>query len=329
MRNNDEVIQDILLLKDSQTNYADIPQERLFSSGNIQLSQSSIDFVLDKIAAESIPLLNESTINQGVLSGADTLTDKHIKLFGNLGKKGDGIFVLNLENERDRDIFESIPEEERDLLKPFYKNSDIEKYYVEKEPTKYILYIDKKTDISNYPTVLNHLKKYEKILSEKRETKQGKLPWYCLHWSRTEDIFKEDKIIVPYRSDTNTFALVNIPWYFRTDAYSIIPERFNINVLLAILSSRLIYLWLKVKGKNKGKTLELFYDPLSKIPVPKLDSKEKNQIAVELEKLVSEIITKKKVGDNSNIVDIEHQIDELVMTLYNLTEEEKGVVRNL
>ncbi len=327
LKNSDEVIQDILSLKDPETRYADIAQDQLFSNGNIQLSQNSIDSVLTRIAAESTTLIDVAGISQGVLSGADTLTDKHLKLYGDLGKKGDGIFVLNLENARDKEFFDSIPEIEKSILKPFYKNSDIGKYYTKKQPTKFIFYVDKNLDISKFPCSLRHLERFKKILSEKRETKQGKLPWYCLHWSRNENIFTQNKIVVPYRSETNTFSFIDTPWYFRTDAYSIIPNQFNILTLLGILSSRLIYSWLKVKGKNKGEVLELFYDPLSKIPIPRLNNEVKRKIATEIEALTSHIVSQKKENPDADTTHIERDIDELVMTLYDLTEEEKEIVR--
>jgi len=329
LKNNDKVIQDILSLKDLETIYAEIPQDRLFVNGNIQLSSGGIDLILDKITINSVQLINISEISQGVLSGADTLTEKHIKLFGNLGRKGEGIFVLDLKNEHDLKIYRTIPKEERYLLKPFYKNSDIKKYYSEKDPTKYILYIDKKTDISKYPIILSHLEKYKVILSEKRETKQGKLPWYCLHWSRNQDIFEKNKIIVPYRSSNNVFSAITTPWYFRTDAYSIIPKEYPLNFLLGVLCSKVVYAWLKVRGKNKGEILELFYDPLSKIPIPKLDNELNIKIAKDIENIVTDLIDIKKVNSNSETKDLEVKIDELAMDLYGLTEAEKKVIKAL
>ena len=198
---------------------------------------------------------------------------------------------------------------------------------MKKRPRKFIFYIEKHLDISKYPTILKHLEKYKAILSEKRETKQGKLPWYCLHWSRNESIFTENKIVVPYRSETNTFSFVDTSWYFRTDAYSIIPNGFNIFTLLGILSSRFVYLWLKVKGKNKGEVLELFYDPLSKIPIPKLDTEGKRKIASEIEGIVIKLITQKKTNPDADTEALEQEIDELVFNLYNLNEFEKEAVR--
>ena len=297
--------------------------------------------MLDKIASSSNPLGNICEVNQGVLSGADTLTDKHIEKFGKLGDKSDGIFVLDLKNTNDLEFYNSIPESEKNIIRPFYKNSNIEKYKTISFPTKFIIYITKKTKIENYPIILNYLEKFKLILQEKRETKNGKLPWYSLHWTRNQSIFDGEKIIVPYRSSTNTFGYSNNSCYFRTDAYSIIAKNkdYSNKFLLGVLNSKLIYKWLKIKGKNKGEILELFYEPLSKIPIPILDTPERQLLATQIEELVEEILQVKNtptvgverslgvVGDDrSNTTELESQIDTLVYQLYDLTAEEIAIV---
>lgn len=324
---NGNILENITSGTDTETEYAKIPQDKLFTNGNIQLVESDVNQVLNKISLNSTPLGEISNISQGVLSGADTLTAKHIQVYGNVGQIGDGIFVLDLKNKKDLEFYNSIPKDEKNILKPFYKNSNIKKYCAEKIPTKYIIYINKKTDISKYPTILRHLEKFKNILSEKRETKQGKLPWYSLHWSRDPEIFEKTKIVVPYRSPQNTFAITEQPWYFRTDAYSIISNSYSYEFLLGLLCSKLIYLWLKIKGKNKGEILELFYEPLSTIPIPLITIKDREKVG-KVEILINKILDAKKEDENSDVKELEKEINELIMDLYKLTDAEKEIIRN-
>jgi adenine-specific DNA-methyltransferase len=204
----ESIVKDILQQKDKNTEYFQIPQESLYDkNGYIKLTAGEIDTVLDKMLQVSIYDLNNiCDINQGILSGADTLTNKHVEKFGNLGEKGDGIFVLNLKNSRDKKVFDNIPESERNIVKPFYKNSDILKYALFKKSEKYIIYITKQTKIEAYPVLKNHLEKFKLILQEKRETRNGKLPWYSLHWSRNQNIFESQKVVCSRRASSNIFG---------------------------------------------------------------------------------------------------------------------------
>jgi adenine-specific DNA-methyltransferase len=93
--------------------------------------------------------------------------------------------------------------------------------------------------------------------------------------------------------------------------------------LLAILNSKLADYYIKQLGVSRsGGYFE--YKPMfvSKLPVPKI-SEEKQQ---PFKLLVETIHLNRKNGlDNT---DIEHQIDQMVFDLYNLTPEERKVVNH-
>ncbi|MDY0194400.1 MAG: TaqI-like C-terminal specificity domain-containing protein, partial [Aliarcobacter butzleri] len=309
-----EVLQSIVEGKNKDTNYYQIPQEKLFNGGNIQLTMGGIDDILDLVAIKSDLLGDISEINQGILSGADTLTDKHIEKFGNLGEKGDGIFVLDLKNPSDLEIYNSIPENEKDILKPFYKNSDIKKYIGVAENTKYIIYITKKTDVLKYPVILKHLEKFKNILQEKRETKEGKLPWYSLHWARDEKIFETDKITFPRRAKINIFQIETNKQFEQSDIMIITKPKdgYSLKFILAILNSKLIYTWLYYRGKRKGEMLELYQEPLSKIPIIKDVSQDIQNIFV---LIVDYIIFLKQQEFNQND-DLKFAKDRLMVSFF-------------
>lgn len=293
-------------------------------SGDSTSGTSSIDTLLAKIKENGAYLSTLASINQGVLSGADTFTKKHKEKYGDLGAIGAGIFVLDLSVGEDVKTLESIPQNERDILRPFFKNSNVYKYTCDKNVTKFLIYITKSTDISKYPSVLAHLEKYKPLISQKRETLEGKLPWYSIHWPRTEAIFESEKIVVPYRSKSNTFGYTDASWYFRTDAYSILSSNreYPLKYLLGLLNSKLLLFWLFNRGKRKGDTLELFFDPLSKIPI----ASSSEQLQGEVISLVNEIISEKAKDPRSDTHHIEEQIDQLVYKIYGLSAEEITLV---
>ena len=73
----------------------------------------------------------------------------------------------------------------------------------------YILYSTKENTFEKSIDVENLLKPYQEILSKKRETRNGKLPWFCLHWAREEKDFNEPKILIRQTADS-ILSLIHI-----------------------------------------------------------------------------------------------------------------------
>ena len=135
-----EVLQSIVEGKNKDTNYYQIPQEKLFNGGNIQLTMGGIDDILDKIHIISKPLDNIVQVNRGVDITCRSITKKHIKLFPNAGyTEGEEVFSVttNFHN---------------DICKNYIKSSDISRY-VYKLNDKKLLYITWNTDIEKYQEI--------------------------------------------------------------------------------------------------------------------------------------------------------------------------------
>ena len=71
--------------------------------------------------------------------------------------------------------------------------------------------------------------------------------------------------------------------------------------------------------------LELYQEPLSNIPIPNITNKNK-QYALEIEKLVEEVIDLKMNDQTNDTTQLEKKIDELVYQLYDLTPEEIAII---
>ena len=159
--------------------------------------------------------------------------------------------------------------------------------------------------------------------------KRGK--YYCISYARDQHIFEGPKIVVPQRSPRNTFGYNEIPWYASADVYFITEKDSSISLkyVLALLNSKIYYLWLYHRGKRKGETLELYQKPLSEIPIKKISEDEQKPFIDIVDKILS--ITKdddflQNSTKQAKVCEYEKQIDQMVYKLYNLTPEEIKIV---
>ena len=266
---------------------------------------------------------------QGVVSGCDYVSPRNEdKLPANTEAiHGDGIFVLDLDNPRDKRVVNGFSESEKKLLRKFYKNSDIHRFSCSTKTSKRLLYIGRDLDdLSEYPQVLEHLKKFKAILCERREVENGVIKFFQLQWPRSEDIFTGKKIVIPYRSEENAFAYNDAEWFCRSDCYVITQKypSYALAYLLALLNSRLYFQWLFHRGKRKGKMLEMMQIPLSEIPIKQLDANGQKEFII----LTDRILAAKKEDAAADTSKLEEAIETKVFDLYSLSEDEREIVMN-
>jgi adenine-specific DNA-methyltransferase len=197
-------------------------------------------------------------VRQGIVSGLDRVGDT-------------GVFVLTEEETERLEI-------EKDLLVPFFKNSQIRRGVVELEPKFQLIYLPGVVEDfeEHYPHTHLHLKSFQVPLSRRREVVKGVRPWYALQWPRDPGLFTGPKIVVPHRSTNNAFAYSDQAFYASADVYYLSaisgqttsPE--DLMTVSGILGASLYHFWLSHRGKRKGAVLELYATPLKQMPLPKL-----------------------------------------------------------
>ncbi len=260
-------------------------------------------------------------VNQGIVSGADKVSKKHLVKFPTIGNIGDGIFVLDNDEVSSLDLNKS---ENKNIVKKLYKNSDISKYITKQNTDNNILYIEKKENeqgfMSLYPNIHKHMNKFKNLMTDIRGgQKENIKKWFALHRTRKAQIFTTKKIVAPQRSKTNTFGYNEIPWYASADVYFITNKPnhdIELKYILALLNSKLYYLWLYHRGKRKGEMLELYQKPLSEIPI-KTISKQKQK---PFEVLVDKIMNLK--AQDQDTTELENEIDVMVYRLYGLGDDD-------
>ncbi|MBM7557410.1 Eco57I restriction-modification methylase domain-containing protein [Halanaerobacter jeridensis] len=279
---DEETLLQILAETDEQSNYYTVPQEKLYQGPEkyLRLEVDKIDDFLTVVAEKSEELGTLCNVNQGIVSGCDRVSNRHIKGYDLPQQvKGSGIFVLTAAEVEELNL----SQDKQEVLKPWFKNSDIKQYWCQQENKgEYILYLKQGT--SKLTTALkDHLRPFRAILESRREVAADRIKWWELQWPRSKEIFEEPKLVVPQRSKINTFAYTEDSWYASADVYYITQPQPGVKLkyILALLNSTLYYLWFYYKGKKKGNLLELYQKPLTEVPI-KVISLEQQQIFIDL-----------------------------------------------
>ena len=324
-----EKLQDILSGDDEETIYFDIPQQYLYDGNQIyiRLNSPQVSKILRSIENQGVRLDTICNINQGLVTGADKVSKKHIEKYGIKANIGEGIFVLS--NEEVSVI--NFSEADENAIKPWFKNSNINRYHTSYQEESKVLYIDKNCYPKNIPEIIKHLNKFKIILEKRREVRNRAISWYELHWARYKPIFKSAKIVAPQRSKRNTFGYNEIPWYASADVYFIIQKnsQLSLKYILALLNSSLYYFWLYHKGKKKGEILELYGTPLAEIRIKNTTKEEQAPLIKLVDKILAEGDYLKDPDKKKEVHKHEKDIDKLVYGLYNLTDEEIDIVKKL
>jgi type I restriction-modification system DNA methylase subunit len=270
--------------------YSAVVQGELTEDPWYLFHKKDVESLLKKIEKAGVPLEAICDVSQGVVPGCLSV-DKSVMealpqrvIDDNNIELGMGVLVLSAEEVR----LLGLNKEERSLIRPFYKNSDIHRYFVDREEEKYLIYTTKDTKINKFPNILSHLEIFKPRLEMKRETQEGRLPWWSLHWPREEYIFEGKKIVCPYRSLLNTFAYSDDPLYGSTDMYFITKKRnekldgndLDLLYVLGVLNSVVIRLWTLYRTKPKGNIRELFYKPLLSFPIRTIDTSKPREVAI-------------------------------------------------
>jgi hypothetical protein len=223
----------------------------------------------------------------------------------------------------------------KEIIQPILFGKDVRRYYVE-GGRQYVIYCHPNKNIDYYPAVRDHLALYKQDLV-KRATKQS---WYELQQPATSliNINLRPKIVYPIIANECRFTL-DTEGYYINDKVFLLPS--DDLTLIGILNSRIANFYFgAVCAALEGSTeryLEFRAQYVDKYPIPKKLSKWDKKIT--LEKLVTQMLALKKqivkiktdhekTSLQRQIDAADHQIDQLVYELYELTEEEIRTVEN-
>jgi hypothetical protein len=187
-----------------------------------------------------------------------------------------------------------LKQEEKDCLKRLIKNSDITPFYWMMRDEFWIYLKDK--DIENYPNIMKYMLNFKERL-DKTQRKYGLKYYYDYAAYRSLDLIQNiPKIICPYQSNRNKFALIgpeSPPTINETDVISlVIQNRFTQEVgwhfLLSVLNSEIISYYSGIMNKKVYNLYDFRTNQIANFPIMKCED---NTVFLNI---VSELIDIKK-----------------------------------
>ncbi|SHJ39492.1 Eco57I restriction-modification methylase domain-containing protein [Lutispora thermophila] len=209
---------------------------------------------------------------------------------------------------------------EAELIKPWIKNSHVDRYRVRNSNLK-LIYSDLIDDPSRYPNSIMHIEKYKQRLENRRECKKGLRLWYQLQWGRKTELFTKEKIVFPYKSTCNRFALDRRGCFCSADVYSFILKDgvgcCSLPFLLGVLNSRLYEFYFKLFAKKMGKDIYDYYpNTVMDLKIPDYKAcKDIEAISLELIRLYEED------ADSKRISILEKEIDDILRSYFSIRKE--------
>lgn len=236
--------------------------------------------------------------------------------------KGEGVFVLT---KRELDSL-TLTDSEEEFVKPFYDEAAVQRYYLLLNRKNFLFYLTKKNcpNLRDKPNIRMHLSRYREIMLQRRETKNGTIEWFHLHWPRDPEYFESEKIIMPSMFNEPRAAYVTERAYVGMGSNVIVAKTKELSLkwLVGILNSRMAGAWFRTNGKHRGVGVDIGVEKLRGFPLPIISSEQQ----IPLVSLVDRIFAAKRENEGTETTKWEQEIDRLVYDLYGLTKEEIAIV---
>ena len=210
------------------------------------------------------------------------------------------------------------------LLKPWIKNSNIQKHCI-KPADKFLIYSDFIKDEEDFPNAISFISRYRDRLLNRRECRKGTRKWYQLQWGRTNEVFDTPKIVYPFKSSNSRFVVDESGNYCSADVYSLklkkeYEGRITLEYIAAVLNSRLLEFYFKCYAKKISKDFYDYYPNTvlrMKIPMPSAVNP------------IGELASKIKNCKNEDARKaVTYEIDREIYRLYGLSEKQIEIIES-
>jgi hypothetical protein len=288
------------------------PQTAISATG-IAVRSRHADDILEKLTPKgTVPLGEIADTYQGIVTGADDVF---------IGKS----FSLDVTDNG--------------LVKPFLFGSDVSQFRTPKGDYK-ILYVTKDTMIEDHQMVEAQLRPARSRLEKRRETANGTIPWYALHWPRRRETFEQPKILVQgirnLKLLKRVIATIDFDGHYPgVNLCAIVPRDKRNETLLAlaaILNSRVVNYWFSqtyVDHRIKNAQLETIPIPINTLgfiaAMPRIEKKVR-ELTFALDKVRSDADGTGSVWATRAASDRE-QLEELVEDAYELDLATRQAIR--
>jgi hypothetical protein len=155
-------------------------------------------------------------------------------------------------------------------------NSDITRYNI-RDRNEHLIWVEKANSFSDLPSpVRQYLTENESKLKKRAAYKRGNCEWWKFTWPLHKANYSQPKIVSPYLSSRNRFALdTSRRFVGLTDTIVLFKKpdsEEHIEYFLGLLNSKLLEFRFKGIAKLKGGGIyEYFWNSVSKIPIRRID----------------------------------------------------------
>ncbi len=278
----------------------------------------------DKIESVGTPLKDwDIQIYRGILTGANEA------------------FIITTE-KREEILNACKTQEERKrteaLIKPILRGKDIKRYSYEWADlwvinthngyTSNLKFKIPPIDIEKYPALKAHLDFHYDTIATRSD--QGDTPYHLRNCAYLED-FEKEKIVYGEIVQEPRFYLDNGECelgYFYAEATSFILTGEHLHYLLGMLHSKLITFAFKTfyAGGGLGESGYRYKKAfIERLPIPKI-TPQNQELARKITDCAKQILEAKEKDPKANTQKLEEEIDALVYSLYNLTDEEIKII---
>lgn len=151
---------------------------------------------------------------------------------------------------------------DKNILKKWIKSREIDSYNINGGNRTLIYSNDIKSD--NCYEISEFIRPYKNKLEKRRECVNGIRKWYELQWGRDKCNFERKKIMYPYKSRNNRFALDNNNCYSSADVYSMCikpeyEEIYSYEYLVGVLNSSVYDKYYKINAKKMSRGVYDYY----------------------------------------------------------------------
>lgn len=248
-------------------------------------------------------------ISQGVVEASDKISSKALKNsnYSSSFQVGQGVFVLS----KDEIKLLKLNSEELRHIKKYIDPNDVEKYYINSNSCKFLIYSDGSLKLKiekdvNFKNIKAHLQAMSPFITSSNKP-------YGLHRPRKSKYFENEKIVFKGMFSKPEFDIDESKLYFGMSFSSIIPKNkiYSLKYLLGILNSSFAKKWFYTHGKQRGAGVDIGVKKLRSFPVKKGNSR----INIIIESAVDFArFHRRNSRSTANI--IENTIDALVFNLY-------------
>ena len=219
------------------------------------------------------------------------------------------------------------------MLKPFLRGRDVKRWQVN-FAEQYLITIEssenrahpwsgktaaaaEKIFANTYPSIHAYFELFRERLIKRYD--QGKYFWElrsCAYWEE----FQQPKIVYPDIAQGTEFSFDDDGHFLGNTSY-LLPTQ-EIWVLGLLNSKAVFWFYTKTSTQIRGGFVRFIAQYVSQIPIPTIQPAQKALIG----EIVNQILDAKHTNPDTDVSELENEIDQIVYLLYDLTPEEIAIV---